>query len=98
MAMLNNQRVNGQFLDIWYHHLHLLGTHRYEVFSMRRTSLSCAKSFCQGGPFGPTPSAAKAHGSDLNFQDGPMGPKCIYGCVWKECTPKPNGFADHYPY
>ena len=21
-----------------------------------------------------------------------------YGCVWKWCTPKPNGFADHYPY
>ena len=21
-----------------------------------------------------------------------------YGCVWKQCTPKANGFHDHYPY
>ena len=26
-----------------------------------------------------------------------LGPS--YGCVWKlVSTPKPNGFADHYPY
>ena len=51
--------------------------------------LSCAKSFCQGGPFGPTPSAAKAHGSDLKFQlkRGSYGPQVyiwsnLHGEMW----------------
>ena len=55
------------YTHIYIPQLHQLVTVEFfpdSTLDQRIKKPSCGKSFCQGDPFGLTPSAAKAHGSD----------------------------------